>query len=153
MKPAEKLVSMIPPQAIKDNASWTCAAVDCRGFGHARIIVYLGATDIALAALTLTESDNDSDYSNVTGAIVGTSQALDGSASNLPSATDDNKFWIFDVDLRGRKRYLKLTATAGDGTTGTYLTALAILSQPEVAPDTTAEMGAAEVLTVPSQGT
>lgn len=144
-----KLVSLIQPQAAKDNAAWTSSAADCKGFGHARIVFFVGTTDIALSALAIQESDDDDTYTDVDGTVVGTDIALDGSASDLPSATDDGTFWVFDIDLRGRKRYLKVAGTAGDGTTGTYAAAWAELSRPEISPDTTAEMGAAEVLNVP----
>jgi len=147
--PVCKLVSMIGPDAVVDNTTWTSSAVDCRGYNHARLVFYVGATDIALSALSVQESDNDSDYSDVDGTVVGTDIALDGSASDLPSATDDDKFWVFDIALQGRKRYLKFAATAGDGTTGTYAAAWAELYRPDIAPNTTAEMGAAEHLNVP----
>jgi len=50
-----KLVSVTPPAAIIDNASATTAEVDTKGWDHARYIIYVGATDIAMAALNLTE--------------------------------------------------------------------------------------------------
>lgn len=143
-----KLVSVTPPAAIVDDAAYTCASVDCSGWAFAKITAYLGATDIAMVALKVTESDNDSDYSDVTGLIFGTSANLTGSTSTLPSATDDNKFFVFDVDLRGRKRYLKLAATAGNGTAGTFLAAWAELSRPAIGPTTAAERGASQILRV-----
>lgn len=145
-----KLVSITPPAAIVDNASYTTASVDTAGWDYAQIVVYLGATDIAMVALKVQESDDDSSYSDVTGLVFGTSNQISGSASTLPSATDDNKFFLFDVDLRGRKRYLDLVATAGDGTAGTYLTAFAILSKGKDGPVTAAERGASQILRVPT---
>jgi hypothetical protein len=45
----------------------------------------------------------------------------------LPSATDDNKMYAFHVSLQGKKRYIDLVATAGNGSTGTYGSAIAVL--------------------------
>lgn len=145
-----KLVSITPPAAIVDNASYTTASIDTQGFDYLQVVVYLGATDIAMTALKLQESDTDGSYADVTGLVFGTSANTGGSTSTLPSATDDNKFFVFDVDLRGRKRYFDLVATAGDGSTGTYLTAFAILSRAKDVPVTAAERGASQILRVPA---
>lgn len=144
-----KVVSITPPAAIVDNASYTTAEIDTLGFDYAQVYVYLGATDIAMAALKVTESDTSgSGHADVTGLVFGTSNTIAGAASTLPSSTDDNKFFVFDIDLRGRKRYLDLVATAGDGTAGTYLTAFAILTRAENTPVTAAERGASQILRV-----
>ena len=144
-----KLVSITPPAAIVDNTSYTTAEVDTAGFDYAQVIVYLGATDIAMTALAVTESDvSGSGHAAVTGLVFGTSDNIAGSTSALPSATDDNKFQVFDIDLRGRKRYLDVLATAGDGTAGTFATILCILSRAGDAPVTAAERGCDEVLAV-----
>ena len=146
-----KLVSITPPAAIVDNASYTTASIDTQGFDYMQVVVYLGATDIAMTALKLQESDTDGgSYADVTGLVFGTSSNIAGSTSTLPSATDDNKFFVFDVDLRGRKRYFDLVATAGDGTAGTFLTAFAILSRGKDQPVTAAERGASQILRVPA---
>jgi hypothetical protein len=145
-----KLVAITPPGAIVDDASLTTQSVDTQGFGFARIFVFLGATDIAMAALKVQESDNDSDYSDVTGLVCGTSYKDTGVASALPSATDDNKFVVFDVDLRGRKRYLDLVATCGNGSNGTYVCAWAELYRGENVPATAAQAGISQRLAVPT---
>jgi hypothetical protein len=145
-----KLVSITPPAAIVDNASYTTGSIDTQGWDYLQVVVYLGATDIAMTALKLQESDTDGSYGDVTGLVFGTSSNIAGSTSTLPSATDDNKFFVFDVDLRGRKRYFDLVATAGDGTAGTFLTAFAILSRGKDQPVTAAERGASQILRVPA---
>lgn len=144
-----KYVTIVPPQAIVDNASWTTAEVDTAGYDYAKIVVHLGATDIAMTALAVTESDTSaSGHANVTGLVFGTSTTTDGATSNLPAADDDNKFFICDIDLRGRKRYLDLTATAGNGTNGTFLTAWVELSRADETPVTASQRGADQVLRV-----
>ena len=144
----DKFVSVTPPAAIVDDGSYTCASVDTLGYSYARIFGYLGATDIAMAALKLQESDDDSSYADVTGLVYGTSSGVAGATSAVPSGGDDNKCFAFEVDMRGRKRYLKLVATAGNGSTGTYLTAFALLSRAADGPVTKTERGFGNVLRV-----
>lgn len=145
-----KVMSIAHPQALVDNTSWTTTEIDTATFWYMRVVVDIGATDVAMAALAITESDTTgASHAEVTGLIFGTSTNSAGSTSSLPSATDDNKFFIFDIDLRGRKRFIDLTMTAGDGSTGTYGQAAAYLWG-ETAPDTAAEYGASQVLQVPA---
>jgi hypothetical protein len=146
----DKFLSITPPGAIVDNASYTTASIDTAGFDYLRVFVYLGATDIAMAALKLQESDTDGSYADVTGLVYGTSVGIGGTTSALPSATDDNKAFVFEVDLRGRKRYFDLVATAGDGSAGTYLTAFALLSRAKDYPVSATERGFANILRVPA---
>lgn len=138
---ARKVVSVTPPAAIVDNASYTTASIDTLGYDYAVINVYLGATDIAMVALKVQESDTDGSYADVTGLVFGTSNNDTGSASTLPSATDDNKFFSFFIDLRGRKRYLDVVATAGDGAAGTYAAIWAEMWRAAEAPRTAAQAG------------
>lgn len=137
-----KLVSVTPPAAIVDNAAFTTAEVDTKGWDHARFIVYIGATDIAAAALQVTESDTTgSGHVAITGTVFGTATDIDGNTTALPSATDDNTFVVIDIDLRGRKRFLDLNLTAGDGTTGTFAAAWCELYRGESMPTTVAGHG------------
>lgn len=146
----DKFVSVTPPEAIYDNASLTTATIDTKGYGYARIYLYLGATDIAMATLKVQESDDSgmSGAADVTGLVVGTSNNIAGSTSALPSSTDDNKCWLFEIDLRGRKRYLDLVATCGNGAAGTYATAWAVLSHGSDAPVSASERGYGDILRV-----
>jgi hypothetical protein len=146
---AVKVVRVIDPAAIKDNASWTAVEIDRLGFDYCQIYCYVGATDIAHVALKVQESGTSgSGFTDVTGLVFGTSTNTDGAASTLPSATDDNKFFCFDIDLRGRKRYLSVVATAGDGTAGTYMTAWAVLSRAGETPMSATQRGCAQILRV-----
>lgn len=135
-----KFVSITPPGAIVDDASYTTASVDTKGWDYLTVVTYLGATDIAMAALKLQTSDTDGSYADLTGA--------DYSVTTLPSATDDNKFFLIEVDLRGKKRYFDLVATAGNGAAGTYLTAFAILSRGSKGVSSDAARGIADTLQV-----
>lgn len=136
-----KIVGITPPAAIVDNAAFTTASIDTKGFDYARITCYFGAMDIAMSVLKLRHSDDDSTYTDVTGGDY-------SSAGTLPSATSDNTFIEWLVDLRGKKRYLDVSATGGDGTTGTYMTAFALLSKAAIQPSDATGRGAAEILSV-----
>lgn len=135
---AQKYVGITPPAAIVDNAAFTTASVDTLGYDYAQVIVYFGAMDIAIAAMKLRESDDDSTYTDVTGG--------DYSGS-LPSASADNTFYAWNVDLRGKKRYLDVSLTGGDGTAGTYATVIAVLSRGATNPSSATGRGFAAELT------
>jgi len=144
-----KFVQVIAPAAIVDNASFTTAEIDTLDYDYATIVFNLGATDIAMAALKVQESDTSgSGFADIDGLDMNGDTAIDGNAAALPSADDDNSVIVFQVDLRGRKRYLDLVATAGNGATGTYGSAVAILTKGAVYGGTEAEMGAETVLRV-----
>lgn len=142
-----KVVNVIPPQAIVDDASWTTAAIDTVGYDYAIFLVALGATDIAMAALKVQECDTSGgSYTDVTGAVFGTSENSDGDTSALPTATDDNDVFGIMIDLKGRKRFLDLVATAGDGAAGTFASALCLLGKGEVTPTLAADLGFNQIL-------
>lgn len=119
-----KVVNFCPPGAVVDAADFITTAIDTAGFGKCAIFFSLGATDIAMGALKLQQSDDSgmSGAADITGAVYGAS-----GAPSLPSATDDNKVYAFHVSLQGKKRYLDLVATAGNGSVGTYGSGIAIL--------------------------
>jgi hypothetical protein len=140
----QKHVAVTNPGAIVDNAAFTTATIDTRGFAFLTFVVVLGALDIALAAFKLRESDADdmSGAADVEGADFSVAPAT------LPAATDDNKLYAIHVNLKGRKRYLDLTLTGGDGTAGTFASATAILSQASEVPASAEARGFAQELIV-----
>lgn len=137
----DKLVNLTPPAAIVNNAAVTVASVDTKGFNYLDIILIFGATDIALTVCKLTTSDTDSAYADYVGSRYGTDQG-----SSLPSATADNTFVAWHVDLRGKKRWWKPAITVGSGSTGAYVCVIAILSRAEQQPNTLATRGLGQEL-------
>ena len=121
-----KVVNVTPPAAIKDAASFATTSIDTAGYGTLAVYFSLGATDIAMTALKLQEADDDSSYGDITGCVYGAS-----GAPALPTADDDNKVFGFFVNLAGRKRYIDVVATAGDGAAGTFGTCIAVLHNGE----------------------
>lgn len=135
-----KTVYITKPGAIVDNQAFTTDAIDTKGFRKARIVVGLGALDVALAAFKLTESD----ASNMSGAADVAGADFSVSPLTLPADDADNTLYAIHVDLRGRKRYLDVSLTGGNGTNGTYAVAFCDLYDAEEAPSTAAERGFAQ---------
>jgi hypothetical protein len=137
------------PAAIANNTSPATTSIDTQGYDYAEVFVILGATDIALTALKIQESDTDGSYGDVTGLIYGTSASIAGTTASLPSATDDNKCFKFEIDLRGRKRYLDLVYTIGNGSTGAFSTAFVLLSRAKDHPVSASERGFGNIVRLP----
>ena len=144
-----KWINVTPPAAISDNKDLTTNEIDTLGWDYLEIAVVLGATDIAMATLKVCEGDATGEATeDITGLVFGTSLKIDGVKSALPSATDDDKIFLCQIDLRGRKRYIDVAAKSGDGTAGTYCAIVARLSRGKVLPSDAAGAGAAAILRV-----
>jgi hypothetical protein len=143
----KKSFAVYQPAAIVNNASLTCNVIDTTGYADLEIIVMLGATDIALTALKVQESDTKSSATaltsgvDITASVFGTANQDTNVASVLPSATDDNKLFSFKIDLRGRKTFLLPVVTVGNGSTGAYLSIVALLGRAQDAPRLASEAG------------
>ena len=137
---------MVLPQAIFDNTSASSNVVDLAGSKYCYIKVQLGATDIAMTALKVQESDAKTDDTTLTS---GSDITVLTFASALPSDTDDNKTYLFAFPTEGRKRYVNLVATAGNGSAGTFLTADAILFDKLVHNDNAASFNVAGLKRIP----
>lgn len=114
---AKKGICVLPQ--VLDNATATSYVIDTAGVDFVNIDVVIGATDIALTALKVQESDAITNSTTLTSGadITGLVYGASGAAA-LPTATDDNKIFSFEINTQGRKRYLQLIAVAGNGTTG-----------------------------------
>src|SRR5688500_16712005 len=114
-----KYVTVFAPAAIVDNSSLTTICIDTMGYDYCSVAVQLGATDIAMVALKIQESDtltNSNTLENgadVTGLIWGTSANHVGTTSTLPADDDDGTIFLFEIDTRARKRYLDVVCTIG----------------------------------------
>lgn len=136
-----KPVAVAMPTALVDNSAVTTTEVDTDGFDYCSFYVYIGATDIALTDLVVQETDTaGSGYTDVTPTDFTSSSQVDveGTALALPSATADTTWRVIHINLVGRKRYLDLDITVGDGTAGGWYYAFAILSRGKAQPLTNA---------------
>jgi hypothetical protein len=149
-----KKVQVVAPQAIVNNASYTCNVIDTEGYDYLEVDVNLGASDNTLAALKLQESDAKASSTTLTSGVdiagtrFGTDNNDTGSASTLPASTDHNKLFTFFVDLRARKRYILPVITVGNGASGSFVSVTARLSRAEQGPRTAAQAGYAQRMIV-----
>jgi hypothetical protein len=144
-----KYVAAIKPAAIIDNASATATVIDTRGFDYLTVVVTLGATDIAVTALSLENcSTSGGSYAAISGATFSAGNGLGGATLALPSATDDGQVCVFHVDMRGKEPFVKVVATFGDGSLGGFVAASAILSRAKIAPFTSVTMADGDVCLV-----
>jgi hypothetical protein len=127
-----KIVKITTPVSVGVGAA-TTSVVDTLGYDYCTILFIGGAMATGYSTLLVRESDasNMADPNNITNENgdlgFGESGALnvDGSAAADPDATNDVVYG-FEIDLKARKRYFDVSATAG----GTCLTCIiAILSR------------------------
>ena len=139
MKPNSKFV--IGGVTTAGTLTVVTATIDTRGFNFARIICLAGATNTH--GLSTTAADNKLEESdNSTASFTAISAAAAGTAYTPTSASNSTALakLVYEVDLRGRKRYLK--PTFGAAATGEYMI-VAELSQPSDGVVTASENGAA----------
>ena len=146
---ATKFVNLTPPGALVDGASLTVAELDTLGWDYAQILLILGATDIACSAAILTDGDTSgSGHSNITLSNFDGQDDVVGDTAVLPSATDDDGFFLWELDLRKRKRNIDATITVGDGTVGGYYTVIAQLSRGSEPPTSVSGRGCTGIIRI-----
>jgi len=127
-----KIVTITTPVSVVAGAA-TTSVVDTSGYDYCTILFIGGAMATGYSTLLVRESDASNmggavSISNANGVLgFGETGALnvDGSAAADPDATNDVVYG-FEIDLKARKRYLDVSATAG----GTCLTCIiAVLSR------------------------
>lgn len=134
-----KIVPIAFPQTV-NNAAVTTTTVDTLGFNKCRIKVKLGSIDATMALFKVMESDD----ALMSGEVDIAATVFGGTGNPaLPTASDDNKVYLIHLDLKGRKRYLDLKLTTGNGAVGTALDAEAELYDALTVPNAAAEQGAA----------
>ena len=140
-----KRVVAVQPQLKNDGAFANNTYWDRSGFKHERIEIIVGETDAAVGSTTsgaapkIEECDTaGGSYTDVSGAAL----------SAAIAATDDNKVFGIDVDLRKtHKRYGRVNApTAAAGTTGVNLAIICTLSMSDLTPKDAAGQGLAELV-------
>lgn len=132
MLPNTKTVQMIVPTTAITAASTNFGSVDTKGYNYLQIdVVEMSASAATqLTALALGESDTAptawTDCSSIVAATGGTATSTSaGFVLPTPSSTTSN-IYRFNVNLRGRKRYIGLEFEPG---VTTRAAAIAVLSQ------------------------
>ncbi|MCC6679872.1 MAG: hypothetical protein IT445_03120 [Phycisphaeraceae bacterium] len=135
-----KLFNAIPAGVIKDDAAFVSNVIDKQtvvpqGARGVLFVIALGATDIALASLIVKQSPT----ADSTTALSATGLLTVKDATTKPTADDDNNIALIYVPMsKWTLRYLQIQATAGNGSAGTYLSAIAIIDAPGASgPDAT----------------
>lgn len=122
---------MIPSQTITDGATVT-ANIDCRDGDYLSLIMNLGieeTTDATTAVLSILESDDTvvTNFATIT--------------EDVNPAAVTAKLQLFHIDLRDRKRFIRVSFTAGTETGGNLpLGVTGVLSRLSTAPATTTDM-------------
>jgi len=135
-----KYVRILDPVSLGAGAVTMDNNIDTAGYSYLTVLYSVGVSG-GVSALKLQESDT-SDFSagnaDVTGTTFGTALDIDGGTSTLPSASND-EIHVVNVDLRGKKRYVRPVAT----NVGTTLTSIVgILTKAEEATNVLADRGA-----------
>jgi len=114
MLPAAKhWLAIIPISKTAAATASTDLPIDTLGYDFMSVTVIASTADVVsntLSVLKLTEADVTAatSFSNVSGAVGGTDFTI---ATNAYTSTTNQNVWTFNVDLRARKRYLKVLAS------------------------------------------
>ena len=132
----EKFAATLPTAAVGSTATSTLT-IDRLGYDHVSVsaIRASNSSTVFASVLKVEESDNNSDYSDVTALVGGGTGGF-----TIPAVSDTSSAAVvkLDVDCRARKRYLKVSMTPGATAT---LGIVARLSRAENTPTTAAEAG------------
>lgn len=144
----QSLKSVCPLGPISFSAAGTAisASVDCKGYEELQLVV-TKTTHVSdfITVLTIQQSDDTvlTNFATVTGYVVGTDYTL-ASLTGGTNAASEKAAGVFNIDLRGKKRYFRVLVTNGGavgvvGITGT-------LARGEQAPITATNQNAGVVV-------
>lgn len=145
MVPAPKRVIAITPVSKTNGATATGEFIDTKGFDYATISVFASAADVVsntLSVLKIEEGDTTSSVATFAGAVQNTDFTV---ATNAYTNTAGQNLWTYGVDLRGRKRYLRVSASPQ---TTMIIAGHAELHRGEVMPVTASQAGALNLINV-----
>ena len=139
-----KAVMVTSPAAISDDAALVTNTIDTAGYEEMLIIFMVGAIDVAMTGLKLQESDS----SNMAGAADVPNAIFGVTGAGMVGPLEDDMLFGIHVKLGGggRKRYMDLFATTGNGVAGTYGSCVAILSKNDISPASTSDRGFTRLL-------
>ena len=138
MVPATKFVTAIIPISKTNGATAAGQIIDTKGWDYLQIGIVASTADVVsntINVLKLEEGDTTSSLATFAGAKQDTDFTI---ATNAYTATTSDNAWAYGIDLRGRKRYLKVSVSPQ---TTMVIGAVGILSRGEKAPATAAEAG------------
>ena len=129
-----KFALSLAPISVNGTAA-TTTEIDTKGYDYLTMVVQAGSLGATMDELSITESDTaGSGHAAISGATF----------TDPVGTTDNNKIFAAYLDLRKRKRYIKLVADPG--ASATLLSSVAILTRAEVTPTSASERGLGEQL-------
>lgn len=134
MNPQPKVVSAVSATSITNGGTAT-GVIDTLGYDYACITVRASASNTTSnkpSVLKISESDDATNYTDVSGAVGGTDFTVPTQATNADNLVQ------FNMSLKGRKRYLKVTVSP---VTTQTIDAIAHLHKGEQAPITAVKAG------------
>ena len=116
----------------------TASEIDGAGYDYCTIYVIIGNLGSNASAFEVQESDTSgSGFVLIPGCDFDGGTDIDGSVAALPlAASGDNKTFVFEINLNGRKRYLKPVITIGGS--GSSVSCIAVLNRSSESPVTLA---------------
>jgi hypothetical protein len=135
-----KYALALAPQSINDTDT-DGTEIDTLGYSYLTIVFLYGASTTAMQNLSLRSSTTSGGtFNELAGSRFGTdASASAGNTPALPSASDDNKVYVWNVSLFNKNRYWKIRVDPGAA--ATLVGAVAILSRGAQAPNTDTERG------------
>ena len=142
------LKSVCPLGPISFSAAGTAisASVDCKGYEELQLVVTKTThSNDYITVLNIQQSDDTvlTNFAAVTGYVAGTDWTL-ASLTGGTNAATEKAAGVFNIDLRGKKRYFRVLVTNGGVASGIALTAT--LARPEQAPITATGVNASVVV-------
>lgn len=141
-----KSVCPLGPVSMTAAAALTSASIDCKGYEELQLVVTktTHATDY-ITVLTIQQSDDTvlTNFAAVTGYVAGTDWTL-ASLTGGTNAATEKAAGVFNIDLRGKKRYFRVLVTNG-GVTG-IIGITGTLARGEQAPITATNQNAGVVV-------
>jgi len=114
-----KSVVALGPVSLTAAGTATSANIDCKGYEELQLVVTktTHATDY-ITVLTIQQSDSTdaTNFATVSGYVVATDYTL-ASLTGGTNAASEKAAGVFNIDLRGKKRYFRVLVTNG-GVTG-----------------------------------
>ena len=110
-----KSVVALGPISMTAAAPLTSASIDCKGYEELQLVVTktTHATDY-ITVFTIQQSDDTvlTNFAAVTGYVAGTDWTL-ASLTGGTNAATEKAAGVFNIDLRGKKRYFRVLVTNG----------------------------------------
>jgi len=145
-----KSVCLIGPISVTAGATVTSTVIDNKGYDELQLVVTrtTHATDyITTFSIQQSDDTNASNFAAITGYVQGTNTSSDFVIASLTGGTNaatEKAAGVFNLDLRGKKRYFRVVLTNGGSTAICGVTGT--LARAEQAPITATNQNAGVVV-------